>query len=100
MSSRRILLLLLFCASPTLFAFPTPAHAVPRFWGNTAGGSFNLPANWQLGVVPGPSDSAYFSLGSAFTYTVTFPTNVSNTQLTINPNNVTFDLLTHQYQLT
>src|SRR6266480_4448667 len=83
MSPRRILLLLL-CASAALFALAKPSHAVQRFWGNAAGGSFNLPANWQLGVVPGPSDSAYFSLG-AFTYTVNFPTNISNTQLTINP---------------
>ena len=68
-------------------------------WNNPAGGSFNVPTNWQLGVVPGPADSAYFGLG-AFTYLVNFPTNVSNIQLTINQNNVTYDLLGHQYQLT
>ena len=99
MSPHRKLQLLTLCASAALFSFITPAPATDRFWNNPAGGSFNLPANWQLGVVPGPADNAYFGLGNSI-YPVTFPTNVSNIQLTINRNNVTFDLLAHQYQLT
>src|SRR4051812_24030041 len=99
MPAHRIRRIIAVCASTTLFAFATPSHAIQRFWNNPAGGSFNVGANWQLGVVPGAGDSAYFGLG-AFTYPVTFPTDVSNTQLTINQNNVTFDLLSHQYQLT
>ena len=99
MSPHRIHRLLAVCAAATLFAIAIPAQANQRFWGNSAGGAFNVPANWQLGVVPGPADQAYFALG-AFTYTVNFPTDISNTQLTIDPNNVTFVLLGHQYQLT
>ena len=99
MSANRIRRLITVCASATLLALANPSHAIQRFWNNPAGGSFNVAANWQLGVVPGPADQAYFSLGSAFTYPVSFPTDVSNNQLTINQNNVTFDLLSHQYQL-
>ncbi|HEV8292684.1 MAG TPA: hypothetical protein VGP94_12210 [Tepidisphaeraceae bacterium] len=99
MSPHRIHRLLVFCASAALLAFATPSHATDRFWSNSAGGSFNVPGNWQLGLVPGAADNANFGLGN-FTYPVTFPTDVSNNQLTLNRNNVTFDLLTHQYQLT
>ncbi|HEV8605642.1 MAG TPA: hypothetical protein VGQ99_09765 [Tepidisphaeraceae bacterium] len=99
MSSARNSLILTLCASATLFFLPSRSHAVQRFWNNPAGGSFNLGANWQGGVVPGAADDAYFGVGD-YAHTVTFPTNVSNDQLTILQHDVTFDLLGHQYQLT
>jgi YVTN family beta-propeller protein len=39
-------------------------------WANVAGGNWSNPANWNGGVVPGPTDIALISLPG--TYTVTF----------------------------
>src|ERR1051325_1104032 len=98
MSAQHIRRILVLCASLALFAFATPSHSFQEFWNNPAGGPFNLNTNWSLGIVPGPADQAYFNLGSASTYTVIFPGNVTNNQLTIDQNNVTFDLGgAHQY---
>lgn len=32
-------------------------------WNNPLGGNFTTPSNWQGGVTPGPTDTAYFDLG-------------------------------------
>src|SRR4051812_33442894 len=98
MSPNRKLRLLFLCASTTLAFFSAHALAANRSWINSAGGSFNLATNWSPAQVPGTADSAFFNLG-AFTYTVNFAANVTNTQLTIDQNNVTFDLGHDQYQL-
>jgi T5SS/PEP-CTERM-associated repeat protein len=100
MSSHRKLRLLGLCASAAaLYLFLTPALASDTFWNNPSGGSFNDPANWLGGLVPGPSDNAFFG-ASAFTSPVSFPGNVSNTHLIINKSNGAFDLLSHEYHLT
>jgi hypothetical protein len=44
------------------------------------------------------SRSGFNNLGDVI-YAVTFSSSISNNQLTIDKNNVTFDLLGHQYQL-
>ena len=89
MSPRRKLRLLILCAA-ALPLPPTPALALNRSWTNSSGGPFNTPSNWSPAGVPGTGDSAFFGLGIA-TYTVTFPADVTNTQLTIDQNNVTFN---------
>src|SRR5207248_1386537 len=53
------------------------AVAVDRTWLNTAGGSFQTPANWSGGVVPDADDTAIFDASSSSTaYSVTFTGNV------------------------
>jgi T5SS/PEP-CTERM-associated repeat protein len=97
MSPRRIHRLLAICASAALASCSIPALADPRIWSNSAGGSFNVSTNWSGGNIPGPSDSALFDLGSA--YTVTFPTSPTNTKLIVGNDNVTFNLLANTYTL-
>lgn len=45
-------------------------------WINSNGGDFSDPNNWAGQIVPGTSDTALFSLGSANPYTVSFGSNV------------------------
>src|SRR5687767_15348095 len=60
MSSARRTRLLYLCASAALLSLGNPSHADVRPWVNFAGGSFNNAANWSLGAIPGPADTALF----------------------------------------
>jgi T5SS/PEP-CTERM-associated repeat protein len=100
MSSRRASRLFALCAAAALNFFPSSAVAVVRRWSNPAGGSFDLTSNWSAGVVPDPADTALFDIIGA-TYTLTFPSiTTTNDRVIIGRDNVTFDILTHEYRLT
>src|SRR5437867_6561800 len=65
------------------------ALAVPvdRTWLNTAGGSFQTPANWSGGVVPDADDTAIFDASSSSTaYSVTFTGSVVNDAMDVDDN--------------
>jgi T5SS/PEP-CTERM-associated repeat protein len=98
MGLRRHLRLLAFCAIAASARLAAAAHGEPALWANSQGGSFNTSANWFAGVVPGLHHSAHFELLGA-TYTTTFPTSVTNVQLIIGGNDVTFDLTGSTYTL-
>src|ERR1700722_12278339 len=56
------------------------ASAATITWTNLAGGNWSNPSNWDLGTVPGASDTANITL--AGTYTVTLDANVTVSKLT------------------
>src|SRR5260221_14588695 len=58
----------------------TECRATDKFWGNTLGGTFSTPANWQGGSVPGTADIAHFGLSTStqLTYAVDFSANTTN----------------------
>ena len=57
----------------TSAAFDMLAAAGTIAWSNAAGGNWSNPANWNGGVIPGPTDIALITLPG--TYTVTFDAN-------------------------
>jgi T5SS/PEP-CTERM-associated repeat protein len=63
-------------------------------WSNPAGGSFHLASNWSPAQVPGNSNTAFFSLTTA--YTVGFSSNVSLNACWLNYGQVTFALAGRQ----
>src|SRR5882672_330720 len=100
MSSRHASRVLSLCAAAALSFLPSSALAVVRNWSNPAGGSFDLATNWSGGSVPASADTALFDLIAA-TYTVTFPSiTTTNDRVIIARDNVTFDILAHEYRLT
>ena len=73
-------------------------------WTNPLGGSFHNGANWNTPSPPGSGTYALFGVPS--TYTVTFSSDVSNTQVVVTNEldastgpHVTFDLNGHTYSL-
>jgi hypothetical protein len=94
MSSHRLILL----ATCLFSALPSSSNAAVLNWNNPTGGPFNTATNWLPTSVPTISDSAIFDM-SGQTYTISFPTDVTNTQLAIAHDDVTFDLLNHTYDV-
>lgn len=68
---------------------------VPR-WINAAGGDFLDPANWDPGIVPGPTDTAVFDLPSP-PYTVTWSGLASSLNFKVNAGTVTWNLQGNTY---
>src|SRR5215469_8303453 len=55
LKQRRFVISLQICFA---MAAPLLAEAASITWTNTAGGDWNLPANWQPNQVPGATDTA------------------------------------------
>jgi T5SS/PEP-CTERM-associated repeat protein len=72
--------------------------AADRSWNNPAGGTFSTSMNW-LGGVPGSSDRAIFNLAGQ-SYTVTFTSNATTSQLVVNNSEPTLDLDGRAYSVT
>ena len=94
----RIVAATLLCLTPSL-------HAINRFWINTGGGAYGANSNWSAtdggvggATIPGPADSAIFTVNS--TYTTTFSAGTTNAIVDIEEGNVTFDLNATTYSLT
>lgn len=68
----------------------TSSTAADIPWTNSAGGSFQEPANWAGGVVPGIVDRALFDLDEE--YTVDFSGRASLTRSHVTTGHVTFNL--------
>ncbi|HEV8606983.1 MAG TPA: autotransporter-associated beta strand repeat-containing protein [Tepidisphaeraceae bacterium] len=88
-----------------LFVFCAESRAADKFWGNTFGGTFSDPVNWQGGSVAGASDVAHFGLTTNPTllqriYFVDFSANATNQALKIEDDFVTFNLNSRVYALT
>jgi T5SS/PEP-CTERM-associated repeat protein len=82
-----------------LTAASLSSHAVPTYWADDTGGTFNDPTNWTGGILPGVGDEAVFELGS--TYSINFSATPSNNQkLLIRNDDVSFDLGGYSYTLT
>ena len=67
-----------------------PAAGADFHWANPAGGAFTDPMNWQEGSVPGTLDTVFFDLPNS--YSVFFPGDAGNRELSIPVGDVTFDL--------
>ncbi len=63
-----------------LVSLSSSASAVTTSWTNAAGGNWNTPGNWDMGV-PGPTDDAVIALSG--TYTVTIDVNPSVASLAL-----------------
>ena len=68
-------------------------------WATGTSGNFNDASNWNGGV-PGTADTAFFNTGSVSGYTVTLGSNVTNTSLDVENDNVTLDLGGYTYTTT
>ncbi|MEQ9453766.1 MAG: hypothetical protein RLN76_04130 [Phycisphaeraceae bacterium] len=66
-------------------------------WDNNLGGDFNVATNWSDNLVPLPSDSAIWNLGSVAGYTVLFGSNVATDSAIFKTDRVTFDLGSFTY---
>src|SRR5437867_5133440 len=86
-------------AAATVGLCSDPAAGVTRTWLSSAGGTFNVAANWSGGAVPTSVDTAFFNLASAG-YTVTFTNSPTNVRAQIGTDNVTFALGGNTYTLT
>src|SRR5205823_10237005 len=60
-------------------------------WGNVAGGTYNVGANWLGGVVPGATDTAIFNQN--LVYGVFFNNSPTNANATLGPGTITFGSL-------
>src|SRR5262245_43764251 len=70
------------CALSGIFCdLTTTALATDIYWTNTAGGNWNVAANWSPNIVPGSSDNAFIVSNS--TYTVTLNANATVQNLTL-----------------
>jgi T5SS/PEP-CTERM-associated repeat protein len=86
-----------------LLAIVFESHAADRFWSNPNGGTFTNSSNWQNGLVALSNDVAHFGTSVGMfqnAYTVTTLTNTPNQGLSVDGDNVTFNLLTHTYSTT
>ncbi len=73
------------------------SYATNISWNQIYGGSFNEPSNWTPSSIPGSVDTTQFE--SNQTYTVYFPTSVSNENLEVTAGVVTLDLGGNTYTL-
>lgn len=69
-------------------------------WASGGGGTYGNGANWTGGAMPTSANNARFDLGSASPYTVNFAQNRTASQAIVGNDQVTFDLGTHQFDLT
>ena len=77
----------------------SPVRAqLPYNWWDPSGGTFQDPTKWDLGMVPGPLDEAYFSQGSF--YTVDFTADAQNSVLYIYDEQITYALNGYTYTTT
>src|SRR4051812_12841045 len=86
--NRRALCFALAAAAGSMFS--DLAWSTERSWINAAGGTYSVAANWLSSIPPVTNDIAVFDLGGA--YTVTFTTSVTNVNLSVRNDTVTFNL--------
>jgi T5SS/PEP-CTERM-associated repeat protein len=86
----------LLALSVALAASGGSAWANTDSWATGTSGNFNDASNWNGGV-PGTADTALFNTGSVGGYTVTLGSDVTNTSLDVENDNVTLDLGGYTY---
>ena len=58
-----------------------PVQAAQIVWTNTAGGNWNVAANWSPNQVPGSADDAVITASGTYTVTLNISTNVNSLAL-------------------
>ncbi len=69
------------------------AQAANITWTNTAGGDWNVPANWQPNQVPGAADMALITTAGSYNVSVTDNESVSNLVLGAASGTLTLNIL-------
>ena len=59
----------------------TDAFATDIYWTNTAGGNWNVAANWSPNILPGSSDNAFIVSNGTYTVTLNASATVQNLTL-------------------
>ena len=81
-------------------AFTMTARAATIIWTNTAGGNWNVAANWNPQQVPGAADDPCITNNSSYTVTVNTPVNVASLTLGGATGTQTLNLSANTFTLT